>query len=264
MKRGVSIFWLFIIMAGLAGLNSPWVMAQNFADRPPVHEEPQAVTKADPSQSDQELSAEEILKKTKFFENGKQYTLGRDDVLDISIMRHPEVSGQYIINAEGNIQYEFVGDIRVSGLTKDEVRDAIAEKLSNFIVSPDVTVKIVGYNSKVVYVIGEVGRPGKIFMRGDTITVREALLEAGLPLLTASPKKGRLITPSMTGKPEQKKVNVEALLYKGDLRENLVMKPGDTLYIPATVLAKAMRAIYPVTQPVGEAAGTTRAVYPGF
>ena len=101
-------------------------------------------------------------------------------------------------------------------------------------------------------------------MRGDTITVREALLGAGLPLLSAATKKTRLITPSADGKPAQKFINVEALLYEGDLRENLVMNPGDTLYIPATVLAKAMRAIQPVTQPLGEAAGTTRSVYPGL
>ena len=101
-------------------------------------------------------------------------------------------------------------------------------------------------------------------MRGDTITVREALLEAGLPLLSASTKKSRLITPSEKGKRDRKVVNVEALLYDGDLRENLVMNPGDTLYIPATVMAKAMRVIAPVAQPIGTAAGTTRTVYPGF
>lgn len=188
------------------------------------------------------------------------YTLGVNDVIEVMVARHPEVSKQYIINSEGKIQYEFVGDIVVAGLTKKEAKEAITKQLSTYIVNPEVTVTIVGYNSKVVYVIGEVGQPGKIFMRGDTITVREALLEAGLPLLTASTRKCPLITPSESGKAEQKFVDVFKLVYEGDLRENLVMKPGDTLYIPATVMAKAMRVISPVTQPVGAAAGAARPI----
>lgn len=196
-------------------------------------------------------------------EADSNYTLGINDVIEVSVIRHPEVSGQYIINSEGRIQYEFVGDIPVSGLTKEEAKDLITDHLATYIVSPQVTVKILGYNSKVVYVYGEVGRPGKIFMRGDTITVREALLEAGLPLLSASLKKSVVITPSDQGEIEKKKIDVDALLYKGDLRENLVMNPGDTLYIPPTFLSKTMRAIQPVTAPISNAAGAARPIYTG-
>lgn len=192
------------------------------------------------------------------------YTIGETDVLEISVMRHPEVSGQYIINSEGNIQYEFVGDVNVSGLTKEEVRKALAEKLSAYIIDPEITVKIVGYNSKIIYVVGEVGRPGKIYMQGDTMTVHEALVEAGLPLLSAKTGAGRVITPSNTGNPVIRKVNVEKLLYHGDLRENLVMQPGDTLYVPPTFLAKTMRAIQPVAAPIGAAGGIGRRVTTGF
>lgn len=192
------------------------------------------------------------------------YTLGPTDVIEISVMRHPEVSGQFGINNEGNIQYDFVGDVAIAGKTKKEVAKIITDKLSQYIISPEVTVKIVGYNSKVVYVIGEVGRPGKIYMQGDTITVREALVQAGLPLLSAKTAKSKLITPAASAAPETKNVNVQKLLYEGDLRENLVMKPGDTLYVPPTLMAKALRAIQPVAQPIGEAAGTGRTVMTPF
>ncbi len=192
------------------------------------------------------------------------YTIGKTDVLEITVMRHPEVSGQFIVNNEGNVQYEFVGDLKVDGLTKDEVRKLLTEKLSAYIIDPEITVKMVGYNSKIIYVVGEVGRPGKIYMQGDTMTVHEALVEAGLPLLSAKTNAGRVITPSDTGSPMIRKVNVEKLLYHGDLRENLVMRPGDTLYVPPTFLAKTMRVIQPVAAPIGTAAGTGRTVMTGF
>jgi len=91
-----------------------------------------------------------------------RYTLGPDDVIEIIVRRHPEFSGSYPINAEGKIQYKFVGDIEVKGLTKTEVKDKIMQILSKFIISPDVDVTIVEYRSKVIYVIGESGRPRQI------------------------------------------------------------------------------------------------------
>lgn len=198
-----------------------------------------------------------------FMLESSNYTLGKTDVIEIAVSRHPEVSGQFIINNEGNIQYEFIGDIKIEGLKKDEVKELLVKQLSEYIISPDVIVKIVGYNSKIVYVIGEVGNPGKIYMRGDTITVREALIQAGLPRLTAKVTKSRLITPSDSGHVERKMVNVYKLLYEGDLRENLVMKPGDTLYIPPTIMAKALRVIQPIAQPINTAGSTGRRVYTG-
>ena len=101
---------------------------------------------------------------------------------------------------EGKIQFEFVGDILVSGMTKDQAKIWIAKRLVKYIINPDVTVVITEYNSKVVYVVGEVGAPGKIFMRSDTITVRDALLSANLPQLTASTDNATLFTPSDSGK----------------------------------------------------------------
>lgn len=198
-----------------------------------------------------------------YSEESSNYTLGKEDVIEILVLRHPEVSGQFIINSEGKIQYEFIGDIKVEGLKKGAVKELLTNRLSEYIISPDVTVKIIGYNSKIVYVIGEVRAPGKIYMRGDTITVREALVQAGLPLLTGKISQSRLITPSDTGKVEKKMVNIQKLLYEGDLRENLIMNPGDTLYVPPTMMTKAMRVIQPVAAPINSASSTGRRIYTG-
>ena len=193
-------------------------------------------------------------------DEASRYTLGPDDVIEVSVMRHPEVSGRYPINKEGKIQYEFLGDVLVSGQTKDQVVKLLADKLKEYIINPDVRIKIAEYNSKIVYVVGEVGRPGKIFMRGDTITVREALMDAGLPLLTGILKRSRVITPAVDGNMKKRNVNIYALLYEGDLRQNLIMQAGDVLYVPPTFLTKTMRAIQPVTEPLGAANSTGRAV----
>ena len=184
-----------------------------------------------------------------------KYTLGPDDVISVEVRRHPEFTGQYTVNSEGKIEYKFVGDILVTGLTKLQLKDRIAEILAEYLVAPEVDVTIVAYMSKVYYVVGDANRPGKFYMKGNAITVREALMEANLPTTAAAMRRCRLITPNANGRNNYKDVDVYSLLYEGNLKQNLVMKPGDVLYVPATVIAKMIRVIQPVTSFTADTAG---------
>jgi polysaccharide biosynthesis/export protein len=182
-----------------------------------------------------------------------RYTLGPDDVININVQRHTEFSGDFPVNQEGKIQFRYVGDVDVNGLTKKEVEEKVSKLIGKYVANPEVTVTILEYRSKFYYVIGEVGRPGKIYMRSETTTVRDAVVEAGLPTTSAAMRKCVLITPDKKN-PRKKPVDVYAILYGGNLRKNLEMHSGDTLYVPSTVMAKVFRTISPITQPVTSAA----------
>ena len=106
------------------------------------------------------------------------------------------------------------------------------------------------YRSKIIYVIGEVGAPGKYYMKADKISLREAVVQAGLPTLSASMRRTQLIRPDKTGKPKEKIVDLYALLYEGKLNLDQDMYAGDVLVVPATLFAKIMRIISPVAAPV--------------
>ena len=184
-------------------------------------------------------------------EEAVKYTLGPDDVIEIEVRRHPEFSGQYSVNSEGKIEYKFVGDVIVTGLTKVQLQERLSQILSEYIIEPDINVRIIAYLSKVYYVVGEVNGPGKFYMKGNTITVREALIQSGLPVIGSSAmRKCRLITPDNKGRSVCKYVNAYELLYGGDLRQNVDMKPGDVLYVPSSIIAKIVRVISPVTNAV--------------
>jgi len=186
-----------------------------------------------------------------------KYTLGPDDIISIEVRRHPEFSGEYTINSEGKIEYKYIGDVIVTGLTKNELKDRLVKILSEYIIDPDIDIRIMAYLSKVFYVVGEVNRPGKFYMRGDTITTREALVQASLPTLGAAMRRCRLITPDQKGSQNYQEVNVYKLLYEGDLKCNLTMNPGDVLYVPATVMAKIIHVISPVTGATSQATTAT-------
>lgn len=200
-------------------------------------------------------SATDMNEENKNF-NPLRYTLGPDDVIEISVMGHPEFSGTYPISLEGKIQYKFVGDIYVSDMTKLRLEDKIKDILASYVSNPHVNVTVKEFKSKAFYVIGEVGTAGKFYMRSDYITTSEAIVLAGLPTQAAAMRKAKIITPGVRGA-VVRKLNLYALLYEGNLKENLIMYPGDYLYVPSTVLAKFIRIFTPVATTIGLAAGPT-------
>jgi len=183
-----------------------------------------------------------------------RYTLGPDDVIEISVMNHPEFSGVYPISLEGKVQYKFVGDINVAEMTKGQLEEKIKKILAGYVSSPEVNVIIREFKSKVFYVLGEVGNPGKYYMRSDYITASEAVVMAGLPTQAAAMRKSKIITPGVNGA-FVRKLNLYSLLYGGNLKENLLLYPGDYLYVPSTVLAKIIRIFSPVATTIGLASG---------
>lgn len=196
-----------------------------------------------------QLTLAEPMPNAKYFDPVR-YTLGPNDAIEVSVMRHPEFSGEFPVNLEGKIQYKFVGDIDVTGLTKAELEEKIKNAISTYVISPEVSVTILEYKSKVIYVLGEVGVPGRYFMKTESIPVREAVVEAGLPTLAAAMRRCRLITPDKSGKARTRSVDLYTILYGGNLKNNLDMHPGDVLYVPATLMAKFMRIFNPITAPI--------------
>jgi len=186
------------------------------------------------------------------------YTLGPGDVIEIAVLRHPEFSGSYLINQEGKIQYKSVGDIEVKGLTKAQAADKLKTALAQYVVSPEINVSIIEYGSKVFYVMGEVGSPGQFIMRAESISLRDAIHMAGLPTLNAAMRKCQLVTPSEDGNYKIRSVDLYTLLYRGDLRKNVMIKPGDILYVPSTVMTKVIRTIDPVATVFGITSGMSQ------
>ncbi|NCU32583.1 MAG: hypothetical protein EOM23_06560, partial [Candidatus Moranbacteria bacterium] len=115
----VPVFGLYFCL--MAGFSQQRVFAQNFADSSQEEE-----TDADffvesnledlvMSQGVPLYSGTDVMPGTE-----SKYTLGPEDVIRIEVLRHPEVSGEFIINSEGKIQYGFVGDLELAGMTKSE------------------------------------------------------------------------------------------------------------------------------------------------
>ncbi len=184
-------------------------------------------------------------------EKGGEYTLGKDDVIAIEVRRHEEFSGIFPLSSDGKIQYNFVGDIELDGLTKSEAEEKISGLLSKYIENPEVNITITQYNSKVVYVLGEVPSPGRYVMRGQYLPLRDALLNAGLPLRNiAAMRRTLIIRPVADGEIVVKRVNILSLLYHGNLALNYDLRSGDIVYVPSTVLYKVGTVLDQIISPL--------------
>ena len=166
--------------------------------------------------------------------NWGPYTLGPDDVVHIAVRNQPEFTGMYVIGHDGNIQFGFLGDVQADGLTKEKLAHAVEERLRRYVRVPSVYVTIVGFNSKAIYILGRVQRPGKYAMRGDSVKIRDAIIAAGLVIRHAKLRKVHIVK-SDPADPSFRVIDLHKVLYKGITKNNIDLVAGDIVVIPTTV-----------------------------
>ncbi|MBI4778343.1 polysaccharide export protein [Candidatus Desantisbacteria bacterium] len=188
------------------------------------------------------------LSNISFAQEGSSYLLGPEDVIRIVVWDNPEISGEFKVDPAGNITMTILGEIRVEGLTTTELEKILYEKLGKYIEDPKITIIILGYFSKKVYILGQVIQPGKYSIGGEHITIREAVLKAGLPTKDADLKRVKVITP---GKPQPvtKIINLYKILYKGEMEKDVRLDSEDVVYVPMALIPRITDTLGRISSP---------------
>ena len=106
------------------------------------------------------------------------YRLGADDKIQISINGDPKLTQQLVIGPDGRASLPLVGDVALGGLTVREATENVTEMLAkDYLVDPKVDLQITEYKSRWVMLTGEVGKPGRVALRGAA-TLKDALADA--------------------------------------------------------------------------------------
>jgi len=87
-----------------------------------------------------------------------------------------QVLQSYLVEEDGNIQFPILGEIKVLGLSRIELRNMLETKISKYVKNPIVNIRISNFR---ISVIGEVRRPGVYPVQGERISIVEALSQAG-------------------------------------------------------------------------------------
>jgi polysaccharide export outer membrane protein len=159
-------------------------------------------------------------------------TVGAGDVLEVRIFREADLSGTYQVTATGTIHMPLVGEVPVAGLAPARAADAIAQRYGDgYLASPQVIVFVKEYNSKRIYVMGEVKAPGSFAYRENLTILQAVILAGGFTTLAA---RGRVLITRTTDQGEQKlRVSVSAVS-RGEA-ENILLQPGDLVFVPEAI-----------------------------
>jgi polysaccharide export outer membrane protein len=176
------------------------------------------------------------------------YIVGPYDVLSVNVSGKPEFSSmapatganQTVISnvgaitqatgcrvdGSGNIQLPYVGTVHVWGMTLLEIRDRLMAIYPRYFKDPWVIVDIREYRSQPLYLLGHFRSPGTYYMDRPLNLLEGIALGSGYDNM-ADIGAARLIRQKKTIA-----VDVYELLANGDQRQNVWLRPGDTLYIP--------------------------------
>jgi polysaccharide export outer membrane protein len=159
-------------------------------------------------------------------------TLGPGDVIEVRVFREIEISGIYQVGSDGVVLFPLCQRVDVGGLganaAAEKFRDCLA---SGFLRDPQVTVVVREYNSKKVFVFGEVQKPGT-FTYQDGMTVVQAVTLAGGFNKTAA-RNSTSVTRRVRGQEVKVKVNVQDIAL-GKV-PNFTLEPGDIVYVPESL-----------------------------
>ena len=163
------------------------------------------------------------------------FVLGPEDVIEVVVWKNPDLSKQVVIRPDGKISLPIIGDVPASGMTADQLAKDIAQRLKAYKENPSVSVNVVEVNSYYVFVVGEVGTPGKLPLKSYT-TILQALSLAGGFTQFASTNDIQVVRNITNSEGKIKELRIplryDDLISEEGGRYNLSLKSGDTIIVP--------------------------------
>ncbi len=186
------------------------------------------------------------------------YVVEPPDIITVEVLEAlpgRPITGEHLVRPDGKITLGFYGEIYVAGLTTTEIKEKVILHLRQVInddvlglwqadpktgeqiavepaQSQRVFVDVTSFNSKVYYVQGDVGSPGRLPITGNE-TVLDAINYAGGLIPTSSVPNIRLVRPAPPGAccEQVLPVNIAAITNAGDSTTNYQLMPGDRLVV---------------------------------
>ncbi len=148
------------------------------------------------------------------------------------------IRGDHLVRPDGTVSLGLYGSVRVTGLTLPEAKAAIEAQLSQYLEKPEVAVDVLAYNSKVFYVIYDLGGSGQTVARLP-VTGNETVLDAVAQLngLSAVSSTHHIWVarpaPACNGCDQILPVDWCGIVRRGESTTNYQLLPGDRVFVSA-------------------------------
>ncbi|QNI33411.1 polysaccharide biosynthesis/export family protein [Alloacidobacterium dinghuense] len=156
------------------------------------------------------------------------YKIGMGDVLHITVWEEPQLTETAVVRPDGKVSMPLVTEVDVAGLTPEAAQQVLTERLVKFVHKPRVTVTVQEIHSRMVYITGEVQRPGAYPLM-DAMNVVQLVARAGGLTDFAKQKQVYVLRG---GTSARLNVNYEKVLKGQAPQQNVELAPGDTVVVP--------------------------------
>ena len=158
------------------------------------------------------------------------YLIGPTDILNIYVWKEPDLTQDVTVLPDGKITFPLIGEIQAEGQTVIELKKAITEKLQGYVTAPEVTVVVRQINSRRIYTLGKLNSPGPYPLEPG-MSVLQALSTAGGFAEWADDKN--ILVIRREGVEEiQYRFNYKEFISGKNLKQNIPLKPNDTIVVP--------------------------------
>lgn len=158
------------------------------------------------------------------------YVIGPDDTLSVVFWRDKDMSADVEVRPDGKISLPVINEVVAAGLTAEQLRARITEAASKFVTDPTVSVVVRGINSRKVFITGMVGKPGDYSIPGRTTVLQLIAMAGGLHEFADA--KNITINRIENGRQVNLRFNYKDVSKGKNLRQNIELKPGDTVIVP--------------------------------
>jgi len=166
-----------------------------------------------------------------------RYRVQPGDSLDLLFELTPDFNQLVAVQPDGYITLKAVGDLHVAGHTVPELRDMVVQAYGNILHDPVISISLKDFEKPYFIASGQVSRPGKYDLRGQT-TLTEAVAMAGGFLDSAAHSQVLLFRRAPNGWFAAQLINVKKMQKQGNLAEDPPLRPGDMLFVPKNRISK--------------------------
>ena len=160
----------------------------------------------------------------------EHYRIGPNDILHIYVWKEPDLTRDITVMVDGRITFPLIGEIMAAGKTVNELADIITSKLKDYITAPAVTVILNESRSRIIYIIGNLNKPGP-YQLAPGMTVLQALSAAG-GFAEWADTKNIIIVRRKGEKEVHYRFNYKEFISGKKLEQNILLKPNDTIVVP--------------------------------
>ena len=172
------------------------------------------------------------------------YLIGPGDLLTITVYGHPELGGGVTalpsaagaasaarpggirVDETGSVRLPLLGSIPLAGMSAAQAEDRLRSAYTALIRDPWITVDVVEYRSRPLYLFGLFKNNGITYMD------RPMTLLQGIALAGGIDNGGALRSARLSRGGKVQPVDIYELLANGDQRQNIWLHPGDAIYMP--------------------------------